>query len=302
MVGIGVPSSSHGAFSITTGVASGRRTTTRKRPAGARPSGAVTAARSSAERVGPVGQRQNSSVASTLETNPWPAAPCTADVDGAVAVDAVAPAAVGTTPTFSVPVGSTIGESPGSPGYGRLLGPRRGREARREHLDQALAGLDELVLLAGELVEGGGRAQRRGLRVRGRAPSLESCARRLDALESSARWLQQRADGQPRDEDDRAGERPAEQDEPAPHRERPVGGVGARRPSHAVRPSKRERRPANLAASPSSSSMRSSWLYLATRSDLAGAPAFSCPAFTATARSATVVSSVSPERCEITER
>ena len=70
MVGIGVPSSSQGAFSITAGVPSGRRTTTRKRPAGARPSWRVTAARSSARGVERLGQCQNSSVATTLETNP----------------------------------------------------------------------------------------------------------------------------------------------------------------------------------------------------------------------------------------
>ena len=46
--------------------------------------------------------------------------------------------------------------------------------------------------------------------------------------------------------------------------------------------------------------MRSSWLYFATRSLRDGAPVLICPAFTATARSAIVVSSVSPERCEIT--
>ena len=48
--------------------------------------------------------------------------------------------------------------------------------------------------------------------------------------------------------------------------------------------------------SPSSSSMRSSWLYLATRSVRLGAPVLIWPAFRATAMSAMVVSSVSPER------
>ena len=48
--------------------------------------------------------------------------------------------------------------------------------------------------------------------------------------------------------------------------------------------------------------MRSSWLYLATRSERAGAPVLIWPQLVATARSATKVSSVSPERCEITER
>ena len=52
--------------------------------------------------------------------------------------------------------------------------------------------------------------------------------------------------------------------------------------------------PAYSAASSSSSSMRSSWLYLATRSDRAGAPVLIWPQLVATARSAIVVSSVSP--------
>ena len=42
--------------------------------------------------------------------------------------------------------------------------------------------------------------------------------------------------------------------------------------------------------------MRSSWLYLATRSLRAGAPVLIWPLPTATARSAIVVSSVSPLR------
>ena len=46
--------------------------------------------------------------------------------------------------------------------------------------------------------------------------------------------------------------------------------------------------------------MRRSWLYFATRSVREGAPVLIWPAFTATARSAMVVSSVSPERCEMT--
>ena len=53
--------------------------------------------------------------------------------------------------------------------------------------------------------------------------------------------------------------------------------------------------------SPSSSSMRSSWLYFATRSLRAGAPVLIWPQLVATARSAIVVSSVSPLRCDITD-
>src|SRR4051794_4782910 len=59
-------------------------------------------------------------------------------------------------------------------------------------------------------------------------------------------------------------------------------------------------RPLKAADSPSSDSILSSWLYLATRSDLAGAPVLIWPQFVATARSAIVASSVSPERCDIT--
>src|SRR5918996_4008301 len=58
--------------------------------------------------------------------------------------------------------------------------------------------------------------------------------------------------------------------------------------------------PAYRAISPSSCSIRRSRLYLAVRSPRDGAPALICPAPVATARSAMVVSSVSPDRCEIT--
>ena len=58
-------------------------------------------------------------------------------------------------------------------------------------------------------------------------------------------------------------------------------------------------RPANVAAAPSSSSMRSSWLYLQTRSVRLAEPVLIWPAAVPTARSAIVESSVSPERCEM---
>ena len=54
--------------------------------------------------------------------------------------------------------------------------------------------------------------------------------------------------------------------------------------------------PGYSASVPSASSMRRSWLYLATRSDREGAPVLIWPQPVATARSAIVVSSVSPER------
>ena len=59
-------------------------------------------------------------------------------------------------------------------------------------------------------------------------------------------------------------------------------------------------RPRYRALSPSSPSIRSSRLYLATRSDRDGAPVLIWPVPIATTRSAIVVSSVSPERCETT--
>src|SRR4029077_18999112 len=59
-------------------------------------------------------------------------------------------------------------------------------------------------------------------------------------------------------------------------------------------------RPAQTAAVPSSSSMRSSWLYLAVRSPRASEPVLIWPALTPTERSATKASSVSPDRWEMT--
>jgi hypothetical protein len=47
--------------------------------------------------------------------------------------------------------------------------------------------------------------------------------------------------------------------------------------------------------------MRSSWLYLAMRSERDSEPVLICRAFRPTAMSAMVESSVSPERCEMTE-
>src|SRR5262249_52896563 len=58
--------------------------------------------------------------------------------------------------------------------------------------------------------------------------------------------------------------------------------------------------PAYLACGPSSSSIRRSWLYFAVRSERASDPVLICPQLVATARSAMVESSVSPERCDIT--
>src|SRR6476646_282111 len=59
--------------------------------------------------------------------------------------------------------------------------------------------------------------------------------------------------------------------------------------------------PGYSAIGPSCSSIRSSWLYFATRSVREGAPVLIWPHPVATARSAIVTSSVSPERCDITD-
>ena len=58
--------------------------------------------------------------------------------------------------------------------------------------------------------------------------------------------------------------------------------------------------PLYSATSPNSSEILISWLYLATLSDLAGAPVLIWPALTATTKSAIVVASVSPDLWEIT--
>lgn len=59
-------------------------------------------------------------------------------------------------------------------------------------------------------------------------------------------------------------------------------------------------RPAYRAEPPSASSIRSRRLYLATRSERDSDPVLICPQQVATARSAIVTSSDSPERCENT--
>src|SRR5262249_32529759 len=58
-------------------------------------------------------------------------------------------------------------------------------------------------------------------------------------------------------------------------------------------------RPPKRAAAPSSSSIRSSWLYLQIRSVRLADPVLIWPAAVPTARSAIVESSVSPDRCEM---
>src|SRR5690606_27580938 len=59
--------------------------------------------------------------------------------------------------------------------------------------------------------------------------------------------------------------------------------------------------PMKRAAAPSSSSIRNSWLYFAILSEREAEPVLIWPQFNATAKSAMVASSVSPERWDITE-
>src|SRR5690606_32753179 len=76
-----------------------------------------------------------------------------------------------------------------------------------------------------------------------------------------------------------------------------VPGQGARRDVPACgAQSFRIEVPAYSAVSPSISSIRISWLYFASRSDRASEPVLIWPQLVATARSAMVESSVSPER------
>src|SRR5206468_3158213 len=77
--------------------------------------------------------------------------------------------------------------------------------------------------------------------------------------------------------------------EPTPSRSRPQPPARAK-----------TLRPAYFACPPSSSSIRINWLYLARRSERARLPVLICPQLVATARSAMVASSVSPERCDMT--
>ncbi len=59
--------------------------------------------------------------------------------------------------------------------------------------------------------------------------------------------------------------------------------------------------PMKRAAEPNSSSIRNNWLYFAILSEREAEPVLICPQFKATAKSAMVVSSVSPLRWLITE-
>ena len=97
----------------------------------------------------------------------------------------------------------------------------------------------------------------------------------------------------------RARGAPARNGAPGRARVRDRGPPALSRGRSALR-SERRFGPGRLASAPSASSIRSSWLYLATRSERDGAPVLIWPQPVATARSAIVVSSVSPERWDMT--
>src|SRR5918996_2181869 len=96
------------------------------------------------------------------------------------------------------------------------------------------------------------------------------------------------------------GEAVGDHDQPVPAFEAPQRPGQSMQHRHDHRWSARA--PANRAAGPRSSSIRSSWLYLARRSERDIEPVLIWPQLVATARSAIVLSSVSPERCDITQR
>src|SRR5206468_9172751 len=112
-----------------------------------------------------------------------------------------------------------------------------------------------------------------GLQLRAEAPELENAAVSEDGDGDQQRQADADEPARP------AGEERRHQDRP--------GTVGTKAG------------PGHRAVSPSHSSMRRSWLYLATRSDRDREPVLIWPAFVPTARSATKVSSVSPERWEM---
>src|SRR6202030_4555387 len=90
---------------------------------------------------------------------------------------------------------------------------------------------------------------------------------------------------------------------PQKDHERAGASTAATDPAEDVPPLRYPRnteRPGYRAEPLSCSSRRISWLYLASRSERDSDPVLICPQLVATAKSAIVVSSVSPERCEKT--
>src|SRR5262245_37935447 len=159
----------------------------------------------------------------------------------------------------------------------------------RRQLVHALARLHEPELLAGDLLD--------VFRIRAQPLHFDGESGRVgsqhdDLALESLRFLLERphagealsAIGGQRDDQHHQDRRPQEPRQAQAHRARPPKAA----------------RPGHTAEGPSSSSIRRSWLYLAVRSPRESEPVLICPALTATERSAMNVSSVSPERCEIT--
>src|SRR6516225_1949896 len=185
------------------------------------------------------------------------------------------------------------------------LVPRRARHQRgvaiavpRAGADDHVAGLAgqaEVQPVLGELLNIGGGAEPLLLALQ--RPQLGEhhlplCQQPVD-LAGLGDVLPHRVGQAQRDRADHHGQHRSPAGEPGPVGWRWPPAVGHHGPG---RVRGKAGRPAYSAASSSTSSIRSSWLYLATRSVRAGAPVLSWPQLVATARSAMVVSSVSPDR------
>ena len=326
-IGIGVPSRRKGSLAMTAGRPSSPRTTTENAPPGSRPSSTATTS-SSPACAGP---------ASTLGVNARirGRAPCGTAGRRRPRRRPTRLLAVGRRRCSGGCRGrrDATGRELGRRGGGhRTVRPRvsgiRGAGGRRPGRRQDLVGLltraDQLVLLTGDAPRISPVSLRsscspcaRGLRpaCRASAPSCGFVAGQAGTL------AEEGAGGEIHAEEDDGGGHDRPQETPGvPDQDRPdspaavgrLGSAGSMRGtafcgSARAMPGLSDSCPTvpavaqgKLADSPRSSSILRSWLYLATRSERAGAPALICPALTATARSAIVVSSVSPERCEIT--
>src|SRR5215510_13040859 len=163
-----------------------------------------------------------------------------------------------------------------TPSASPLRGELQDRLALADHAEILSGGLLDAEGIAAKALDGA--AQRLAARPQGRQVALQG----LDLLHEAGH-LHEAADPEPGQRQHQSGHR-AEGE-----------GAASHRPVRVYR-----LRPGHDAAWPSSSSMRRSWLYLAIRSPREREPVLIWPALTATARSATKVSSVSPERCEMT--
>ena len=187
------------------------------------------------------------------------------------------------------PSGSTASANPPAEGPRVRHDRRRGR-CREDGVD-LLAGPPEVVLLPGEALDlgVGAQARRRARRARRCLPRPRRGSP-LGRGQISARWSMIARVGKMPTNRTRGRRRTCWETTRRTRRSDRLTRMapGADRRQRVAAPVGRAPRPAR-------SSMRSSWLYLATRSDRAGAPVLICPQPVATARSAMVVSSVSPD-------